>query len=166
MAQVFVAIGSNVDASMRMQQAAAALRARFADARFSHCYRNPAFGFEGEDFLNAVVGFSTSLSIDELLQQLREIETRCGRGVADPKWGPRAMDLDLLLYDDVIGSGPGYTLPRRDLQQRVYMLGPLAELASARVYPGSARTIGEIWADFPQAQHTMTRTEMDLGAGR
>ena len=164
MPQVYVAIGSNVDAAMRMQQVAAAIRARFADARFSACYRNPAFGFAGEDFLNAVVGFSTALPIESLLQQLRQIEMACGRGAADPKWGPRAMDLDLLLYDAVIGSGAGYTLPRRDLQQRVYMLGPLAELAANEPLPATGQTIGEVWAAYPQAQHVMIRTDIELNA--
>jgi 2-amino-4-hydroxy-6-hydroxymethyldihydropteridine diphosphokinase len=164
MSQVFVAMGSNVDALGRMQQAARALKQRFAAARFSRCYRNPSFGFEGPDFLNAVVGFDTALPIPALLQGLREIEAQCGRGPIDPRWGARAMDLDLLLYGDVVGSGPDYTLPRRDLRQRVYMLGPLAELAPDRLYPPSGPTIGELWAAFPQSEHPLCALDLDLNA--
>lgn len=164
MTPVFVAIGSNIDPTVRIVQAASAIRQRFADVRFSRCYRNPVFGFEGADFLNAVVSFSTQLSIALLLQALREIEIQCGRAAPDPKWGPRAMDLDLLLYDDVVASGPGYTLPRRDLRQRVYMLGPLAELAPDWRYPPAGPTIGQLWALFPQSEHTLTATELDLNA--
>jgi 2-amino-4-hydroxy-6-hydroxymethyldihydropteridine diphosphokinase len=162
MEQVFVAIGSNVDAAERMVQAAGALKRSFSDTHFSHCYANPAFGFEGPNFINAVVGFHTELPIPPLLAVLRDIEFQCGRGADDPKWGPRAMDLDLLLYDAVVGAGAGYTLPRPDLLKRAYMLGPLAQLAPQCVYPPAGPTIGQLWARFPNAQHSLTRVELDL----
>ena len=164
MVQAYVAIGSNLDPATRMQQAARALRQRFPDARFSRCYRNPAFGFEGPDFYNAVVGFSTALPVAALLPALHEIEALCGRARGDPKWGPRKMDLDLLLYGDAVGSAPGYTLPRRDLTRRVYMLGPLAELAPECTYPPSGPTVGELWQQFPRAGHVLEPVELDLNA--
>jgi 2-amino-4-hydroxy-6-hydroxymethyldihydropteridine diphosphokinase len=162
--QAYVAIGSNLDPAARMQQAARALRQRFPDARFSRCYRNPAFGFEGPDFYNAVAGFSTTLPVHALLPSLHEIEAQCGRARADPKWGPRKMDLDLLLFGDAVGSAPGYTLPRRDLTRRVYMLGPLAELAPECIYPPSGPTIGELWQQFPRAGLVLEPVELDLNA--
>src|SRR5690348_3778832 len=109
--EIFVALGSNVAPEQRLTQAARGLRRRFADVRFSACYRNRAFGFDGPDFINAVASFTTALPIAQLLTQLRAIETESGRGVDDPKWASRAIDLDLLLYGDEVGSGPGYTLP-------------------------------------------------------
>lgn len=148
MSAAFIAIGSNIDPETRLRQAARALRRGFADVRFSGCYRNPAFGFHGADFVNAVAGFSTTLSIEALLAELRAIETECGRGPADPKWGPRAIDLDLLLFGQVVGRGAGYTLPRPDLARRAYMLGPLAELAPDYRYPPAGPAIGELWAQF------------------
>jgi 2-amino-4-hydroxy-6-hydroxymethyldihydropteridine diphosphokinase len=162
--QAFVAIGSNLDPAARMLQAARAIKQRFPDARFSRCYRNPAFGFEGPDFYNAVVGFSTALPVEALLPSLHGIEALCGRARADPKWEPRKMDLDLLLYGDVVGAGPGYTLPRRDLARRVYMLGPLAELAPDRLYPPAGPTIGQLWEQFPRAEHVLEPLELDLNA--
>jgi 2-amino-4-hydroxy-6-hydroxymethyldihydropteridine diphosphokinase len=163
-AQVFVALGSNIDPAQRVLQAARALKDSFNDARFSACYRNPAFGFEGADFINAVTGFSTSLPIPSLLQLMRQIEAHCGRLPAAPKWAPRAMDLDLLLYGDEVGSGAGYTLPRPDLLKRVYMLGPLAQLAPDLVYPPSGPTIAELWARFPHAADALVAIEPDLNA--
>jgi 2-amino-4-hydroxy-6-hydroxymethyldihydropteridine diphosphokinase len=162
--QVFVAMGSNVDPSARMLQAAAAIKRRFGDARFSRCYRNAAFGFEGPDFLNAAAGFTSALPIESLLASLWEIELACGRGRDDPKWEPRAMDLDLLLYGDVVGTGRGYTLPRRDLSRRAYMLGPLAELAPDWLYPPSGPTIAQLWARFPQSGHLLSPLTLDLNA--
>lgn len=159
-----MAIGSNVEPETHVRQAALALRQLFPDCAFSACYRNPAFGFQGADFVNAVAGFCTALAIDALLAQLRAIETRCGRGAADPRWGPRAIDLDLLLYGQVVGSGNGCTLPRPDLVRRAYMLGPLAQLAPQCRYPPSGPTIAELWARYPGAGQALRRIELDLNA--
>lgn len=160
--QAFVAIGTNIDPHARMLQAAKALKRSFSDVRFSKCYRNPAFGFDGPDFFNAVAGFSTALAIAQLLQELREIEAQCGRQACAPKWEPRAMDLDLLLYDAVVGTGPGYTLPRPDLLKRAYMLGPLAQLAPELLYPPSGPTIGDLWRAFARADGSLFALELDL----
>jgi|ERR1017187_10392745 2-amino-4-hydroxy-6-hydroxymethyldihydropteridine diphosphokinase len=164
MSQVFVGLGSNIDPAARLLEAARLLRMHFPDTHFSACYRNPAFGFQGADFINAVAGFSTGLPVPQLLRVLHAIEAQCGRGREDPKWGPRAMDLDLLLYGDQVGEGPGYTLPRRDLLRRVYMLGPLAELAPHVRHPVSGESIGALWAAFAQADYAMTATAPDLNA--
>ncbi len=160
--RVYVSIGGNVEPQSRLPTAARALRQRFPTARFSGVYRNPAFGFEGADFFNAVVGFDTILSVAELLSQLHAVEAECGRRRDDPKWAPRTMDLDLLLYGDVVGDGPGYTLPRRDLTQRIYMLGPLAELAPECWYPPSGPSIGELWARYPRQEPGLTPVALDL----
>ncbi len=164
MTQVFVAIGSNVDPVTRVIQAAQQIKRRHPGARFSRCYRNPAFGFEGADFINAGAGFDSLLPIAELLRSLREIETQCGRGPADAKWGPRSMDLDLLLYGDVVAVGPDYTLPRRDLLQRAYMLGPLAELAPDWPYPPSGPPVRPLWAERSQSAHVLLPLDLDLNA--
>lgn len=164
MTGAFVALGSNIEPEVHLAQAARLLRQRFHSARFSACYRNPAFGFSGADFVNAVAGFDTALTIEALLTELRDIETQCGRGPADPRWGPRAIDIDLLLYGDTVGSGPDYTLPRPDLVRRAYMLGPLAELAPGLRYPPAGPSIAELWHRFPEAPAGLRRTELDLAS--
>lgn len=162
MPQVFVALGSNINPVQRLAQAAQALRQHFADIHFSTCYRNAAFGFEGPDFYNVAAGFNTSLSIVELLAVLHAVEALCGRGREDPKWAPRAMDIDLLLYGEEVGEGPGYTLPRKDLTRRIYMLGPLAQIAPQWRYPPAGPTIGELWAAFPREGLALIPAELDL----
>jgi 2-amino-4-hydroxy-6-hydroxymethyldihydropteridine diphosphokinase len=162
--EAFVALGSNIDPEQHLARAARALKQRFAQVRFSACYRNQAFGFQGPDFLNAVAAFATVLPIAELLATLRAIEAESGRGAADPKWGPRAIDLDLLLYGQQVGAGPGYTLPRPDLTRRVYMLGPLAELAPERRLPPEGPTFAQLWSRYPRDQHPLERVAFDLNA--
>ena len=157
MPEVYVAAGSNVEPERRVQQAVAELEREFPGVRFSAWYRNRAVGFEGEDFINLVAGFTTALPVQAVLERLHAIESRCGRGRDAPRWAPRAMDLDVLLYGDLVCEEPGLKLPRPDLVQRAYMLGPLAELAPQVLHPTAGLTIGELWRRFDRNAHRLER---------
>jgi 2-amino-4-hydroxy-6-hydroxymethyldihydropteridine diphosphokinase len=95
--------------------------------------------------------------VDELLVVLRGIETACGRPREAPRWAPRTMDLDVLLYGDLVCRRPGLTLPRPDLLVRAYMLGPLADLAPELIHPTARVSIGELWRRFDQRAHPLER---------
>lgn len=157
MPQVFVAAGSNIEPERHLAQAVRELRRRFPDIRFSPWYRNQAVGFEGDDFINLVAGFTTGLAVQEVVAELRAVEELCGRTRAAPKWAPRSMDLDILLYGDLICDTPGLKLPRPDLLKRPYMLGPMADLAPEVRHPTAHATIGELWARFDRSAHAMNR---------
>jgi 2-amino-4-hydroxy-6-hydroxymethyldihydropteridine diphosphokinase len=157
MPQVFVAAGSNIEPEQKLALAIAELTRAFPGVRFSPWYRNRAAGFEGADFINLVAGFETPLSPLAVLERLHAIETRCGRPRDAPRWAPRAMDLDVLLYDALVLEGPPLTLPRPDLLKRAYMLGPMADLAPEFMHPTAGRSIGELWREFDQAAHPLTR---------
>jgi 2-amino-4-hydroxy-6-hydroxymethyldihydropteridine diphosphokinase len=157
---VYVAAGSNVDARRQLRLALGELDRSFAPLSVSRAYANKAVGFEGEDFVNLVLGFTTALPLAEVLARLHEIEALCGRPRAAPKWGPRSMDLDLLLYGDVVGTFPGATLPRPDLVKRPYMLGPLADIAPTLVHPTLHKTIAELWAAFDRTGHELRPVEL------
>jgi 2-amino-4-hydroxy-6-hydroxymethyldihydropteridine diphosphokinase len=162
MPRVYIAIGSNIEPQARVLRAAQLLRARFPGIRFSSCYRNAAFGFAGADFVNAVAGFDTDLDVAALIGELHAIEELCGRRRDDPKWAPRAMDLDLLLHGDAVGELAGTRLPRADLLRRSYMLGPMAELAPALCHPVTRRTMAEIWQQLAPDSAPLTRLDIDL----
>ncbi len=164
MARVYIAIGGNVEPERWFPVAARELKRRYPGVRFSSCYRNPAFGFEGADFLNAVAGFDTARSPEEVLSDCHEVEAICGRRRDDPKWAPRVMDVDLLLHGETIAETPTYRLPRPDLLQRCYMLGPLAEIAPEVRHPVTGRTIGEHWRELARAPHSLERIAMSLDA--
>lgn len=160
MTQVLVAAGSNVEPEHHLAAAMRDLAQAFPGARFSTAYRNAAVGFDGDDFLNLVVAFDTTLGPDAIVAELHRIEARCGRGRDAPKWAPRSMDLDLLLYGDLVGEGPGYRLPRPDLLRRAYMLGPAAQLAPAMRHPVEGCTLGELWARFDRDAHPLTPVQL------
>lgn len=159
MSQVYVAIGSNVNPEENVAKAARELQRVFPSARFSSWYRNRAVGFDGDDFVNGVVGFTTDLPLRGVIEHLHAIEALCGRPRNAPRWAPRAMDLDVLLYDNVVCNEPTLTLPRPDLLKRPYMLGPLAELAPQVMHPTAGLTIGELWQRFDRDAHAMTRID-------
>jgi len=156
MADVFVAAGSNVEPERNLTRAVEEMRREFPDIRFSSWYRNPAVGFQGDDFINFVAGFTTDLPVRDVIQRLQAIETVCGRPREAPRWAPRSMDLDILLYDALVLDEPRLKLPRPDLLKRAFMLGPLAEIAPDLVHPTLGVTIGELWQRFDQAAHPMT----------
>ena len=160
--QVFVAAGSNLEPEKNLAHACAEMLHSWPDAKFSRAYRNVAVGFEGPDFINLVVGFSTAHPVDAVIARLRAIETRCGRPRYAPKWASRTMDLDVLLFGDLVVKTDDYTLPRPDLLKRPYMLGPLAEIAPDVVHPTEHRTIGELWEHFDRNGHEMTAVKLKL----
>jgi 2-amino-4-hydroxy-6-hydroxymethyldihydropteridine diphosphokinase len=157
MPAVYVAAGSNVEPERNLREALAELRREFPSVRFSSWYRNRAEGFVGDDFLNLVAGFDSALPLHDVLARLHAIEALCGRPRNAARWAPRSMDLDVLLYGDLVCEEPGLKLPRPDLLKRAYMLGPLAELAPAVRHPTAGLTIGELWRSFDQAAHPLER---------
>jgi 2-amino-4-hydroxy-6-hydroxymethyldihydropteridine diphosphokinase len=158
---VLVAGGSNVAPLENLRTALQVLQEHFAPLRVSRAYANAAVGFEGEDFVNLVVGFDTALPVDAVIERLHEAEAACGRERDAPKWAPRSMDLDILLFGSLVCDRPRLTLPRPDLLRRPYMLGPAAEIAPETVHPTARRTLAELWRDM-QRHETHVLRPVDL----
>ena len=155
MADVYVAAGSNIEPEKNLGRALDELERAFGAVAISPAYRNAAVGFAGDDFINLVVGLRTSDSPAQVKQTLERIEVLCGRPRVAPKWAPRTMDLDILMYDQVVSDEPGLILPRPDLLRRAFMLKPLADLAPGLRHPIRQRTIAELWAEFPSADQAL-----------
>ncbi len=160
MPDVYVAAGSNIEPKQNLRTAINALKRRLGDVQVSRAYRNKAVGFEGPEFVNLVIGFKADLTLTEVLSVLQAVEGLCGRARKAPKFEPRTMDLDLLIYGDMVCATHAITLPRPDLVKRAYMLGPLAELAPNLVHPTLHKTIGELWQEFDQSAHPLTLVEL------
>lgn len=150
MSEVFVGIGSNVEPERRIREALRLMRQRFGALRISPVYRNPAVGFQGDDFYNLVVGFQSNGQVAALNAALDEIEEQCGRLRGGPRFAPRTLDLDLLLYGDLVTESP-VSLPRREILQYAYVLKPLVDLAADRRHPVTGRSFAEHWREFDAA---------------
>jgi 2-amino-4-hydroxy-6-hydroxymethyldihydropteridine diphosphokinase len=160
-ARVYVAAGSNVAPVENLRRALDILDRYFAPLTVSAAYANAAVGFEGEDFVNLVIGFTSGLTLREVLERLHEAEAACGRERDAPKWAPRAMDLDILLFGNLVCAESGVTLPRPDLLRRPYMLGPAAEIAPDLVHPTAHRTLADLWRAMQAGQsHEMRPVDL------
>lgn len=144
--EVWVALGSNRDPYQEFPRAIQTLAEKFGSISVSTVYRSPAEGLVGPDFLNCAAGFCTTLSVDELTRALKTIETLCGRQRGDVVEGPLGLDIDLLLYDDVIQGPPQRELPHPDILTKPYVLAPLAEIAGQRLHPRLRQELSELWA--------------------
>jgi len=159
--EVYVAAGSNIRPRAHLREALAALAAAWPGLRASRAWSNAAVGFAGDDFINLVVGFETGEPLAKVLERLKAIEQASGRERGAKKWAPRTLDLDLLLYGDLVGQFPGATLPHADLVERAYVLGPLAELAPQHRHPVLGATIGALWRDFDRNSHALREVSLD-----
>lgn len=155
MTAAYVAAGSNVRPEHYLSLALRAMAAAFGPLTLSPAYRNQAVGFEGDDFINLVVGFQTENPVAEVRQQLQKIEAACDRPPGAPKWAPRTMDLDILLFGDLVSNEPGLVIPRPDLLKRPYMLKPMADIAPDVVHPTLGKTMRELWEGFDSEGHSM-----------
>ena len=165
MADAYVAAGSNVRPRASLTQALGLLAREFQGLRASRAFANAASGFVGDDFINLVVTFPAELPTEQLLERLKMVEQACGREPGVPKWGPRTLDLDLLLHGDRIGRVAGKNLPHPDLLTRAWVIGPLAELAPALTHPVTGQRIDAIWQQFDRHAHPLTPVSLD-GADR
>jgi len=140
-----IGIGGNLgDVATTIGHAFAALDAlpETQVMRRSRLYRTPAWGMTLQpDFINAAVVLSTRLPAEALLEELLRIEREAGRDrdAQTERWGPRALDLDLLLYGDELIAHPGLCVPHPHLHERAFVLVPLAEIAPDALVPGRGR---------------------------
>jgi 2-amino-4-hydroxy-6-hydroxymethyldihydropteridine diphosphokinase len=163
MTDVYLAAGSNVEPEKYLARALRELAAAYGPLTLSPAYRNQAVGFSGDDFINLVVGFRTEDEVATVRRQLQKIEAACDRPPDAPKWAPRTMDLDILLFGDLVSDEPGLKIPRPDLIKRPYMLRPIADIAPDVRHPISGKTMRELWESFEGDAHSMLEVDLDRG---
>jgi 2-amino-4-hydroxy-6-hydroxymethyldihydropteridine diphosphokinase len=143
----YIGLGSNLqDPPFQVQQALDALDGLRASRvlRRSSLYRTAPWGFSAQpDFVNAVAEMETGLAPRELLDGMLEIERRAGRIRDGARWGPRVIDLDLLVYGDRQLAQQGLEVPHPRMAERAFVVFPLAELAPDLELPGIGR-VGEL----------------------
>lgn len=141
--KAFILLGSNQGQRKRFLQKATLLIAEQCGSivKTSSVYETAAWGNTKQSpFLNQVIIVQTTLSPDALMQQLLKIETALGR-IRTMKYGPRTIDLDILFYDELIYHSTVVTLPHPAIQDRKFVLIPLAELLSGKIHPVYKKSI-------------------------
>lgn len=155
MAQVWVGIGSNCERQRYISAGLDALQRQFGPLRLSRVFESEAVGFSGDPFFNLVAGFDTGLGVGELAQCLRAIEYDHGRHADTPRSGSLTLDIDLLLYDDLVGEHEGVVLPRAEIDYNAFVLWPLAEVAGELCHPVSGVPFNQLWQAFDRQQQRL-----------
>lgn len=149
MGTAYLSLGSNIEPEKHLRAAIAELRERFGEVLLSPFYRTPSVGFTGPDFLNAAARIETELSAEQLDAWLHALEDRHARDRSGPRFSSRTLDIDLLLYDDIVMRGEDHLeLPRSELTKQAFVLKPMADIAPDVVHPTSGKTLGELWAEM------------------
>jgi 2-amino-4-hydroxy-6-hydroxymethyldihydropteridine diphosphokinase len=158
MARVYVSLGSNIDRKQNIASALNLLDEAFGPLERSSVYESQAVGFVSPAFYNLVVGFETDDPPRDVQQVLRHIEKQNAR-IRTEQLSARTLDLDLLLYDDLVVDEEGLKLPRNDITRYAFVLGPLAEIAGDERHPVTGERFASMWSGFDDSGQRLTRIE-------
>jgi len=159
-ARVYFSIGSNQEPRKHIDLALRELGRRFGHLDVSPVYRNQAIGFDGADFLNLVVGLNTSKSVHDIRLEIEAIHELAKRSRQGGKLVSRTLDIDLLLYAQLVTAGPPLKLPRVDVLKYAFALRPLADIAPDECHPETGLTFAEHWKAMDQDEHPLTLVQV------
>lgn len=144
----FISIGSNIDKDTHIPSSLNSLKKLFGKIICSSLYETEAVGFEGEDFHNLIVQFDSSLDAREIANLLKQIEHEHGRTRDDRKYAARTLDLDLILYGDLVITDGKPQIPRDEIERYAFVLEPLAEIAPDLLHPISHKSYVQLWSEY------------------
>ena len=165
MPRVYIGIGSNIDRDANIRKGVVAIMKKFGKVEMSSVYESEAYGFRGDDFYNLVARFDTDMQIVDLAASLREIEYKFGRRRQAERFLPRTLDIDLLLYGDLVQHDEEYDLPRADIVRYSFVLCPLAELAGHERHPELGKRFIDLWEDFDKRKQPLHRINFTMSSG-
>ena len=154
---VYVSAGGNIDPEANLQTACRALTERFGELTVSPVYRTAAVGFDGDDFLNLVISFTTTEDIHAVNAVLVDLENAAGRDRSAGSFSSRTLDLDLLLYGQTVFAAGKLRVPREDILKYAFVLAPLADMAPELEHPVAGKTMRALWAEFDEDAQQIER---------
>ena len=155
MATIYLGLGSNIRPEENLSLGVRELRSKYGELDVSSVYRSTAIGFDGNDFLNLVVGLQSDDTPAEIVDEIERLHNLAGRDRTGKKWGPRPLDIDLLLYNDLVTDERRLRVPRSDVLNYSFVLRPMAELAPELVHPVTGKTMLSHWQEFDAERHPL-----------
>ncbi len=159
---VYLSLGSNIEAEKHLRLAISELHRRYGELRLSPVYRNKAVGFDGDDFLNMVVGVDVGSDVETMLEEIEVIHGLAGRRRGNSRFSSRPLDIDILLYGQRVSKAPPVTIPRPDVLLYPFVLKPLCDVAPDDVHPETGRSFAEHWKAMKQGGHDLQRLDIEL----
>jgi 2-amino-4-hydroxy-6-hydroxymethyldihydropteridine diphosphokinase len=161
MPTAYVSIGSNIERDKNIPSSLLALERCFGALTVSSVYESESVGFIGAAFYNLVVGFEADLPVKAIAKQLRQIELEHGRTREAQKFSARTLDLDLILYGDLVVSDGRLQIPRDEIERYAFVLEPLAEIAADLVHPVTGKSYGLLWQNFDKSDLKQKRVMLE-----
>ncbi len=161
MPEVFASLGSNRDRERNIVSAVTAIGRRFGSLTCSTVYQNKAVGLESNDFLNMVLSFQTEIGPLKVQEIFRQIEADHGRKRQKKKFHSRTLDIDLILYGDLVTDTGPLKLPHADILEYAFVLRPLAEIAPGLLHPSEQRSYQQMWREY-QGNHELRPVNLIL----
>ena len=162
--RAYISIGSNIERDANVRAAVQALRQRFGSVALSRVYESRPIGFEGENFYNLVAAFDTDELPEAVVVILHDIERQLGRKRSTSHFTSRTIDLDLLLYGDLVRDDPALPVPRPEVTEYACVLRPLAELAPEARHPRSGETFATLWMRFDKSTQPLSPVALELAS--
>lgn len=162
MATIYISLGSNIEREANTRAGVRALQQEFGELDLSSVYESEAVGFEGDVFYNMVIACDSQLDVHATNSKLAQIEDENGRDRSGPKFSSRTLDLDLLLYDDLVINEKGLHLPRDEILKYAFVLWPLAEIAPHLVHPVAGKDYAKLWAEFDKSKENLRPIEFEF----
>jgi len=160
--RAWLGVGSNIDAELHISSAIYALRGFYSNLVISPVYESQSVGFDGDNFLNLVVGIETNETIDELHQVLKSIEDNNGRSREGEKFSSRTLDIDLLTYGDEDLTEKGVNIPRHEILIYAFVLRPLSDVAPEEIHPHLGLSYQKLWDGFDQDSQPMLEYQISF----
>jgi len=161
-ADAYISLGSNIDREALTRAGVMALHQRFGELRLSSVYESEAVGFKGENFYNMVIVLHTDEDVWQVAQMLRQIEDEHGRDRSGPRFSSRTLDLDLLLYDDLVINENRLQIPRNEILLRAFVLWPMAQVAPDLLHPVVKKSYAELWQAFDKSKEKLEPVEFEF----
>ncbi|MEQ1635558.1 MAG: 2-amino-4-hydroxy-6-hydroxymethyldihydropteridine diphosphokinase [Methylococcales bacterium] len=161
MPTAYVSIGSNIQRDIHIPNSLKALKQKFGELTLSSVYETAAVGFAGDAFYNLIVGFNTELTAKEVANILREIELAHGRTRDCQKFSARTLDLDLILFGDLVLNDKRLQIPRDEIERYAFVLEPLAEIAPTLQHPVKHVDYASLWQAFDKTALQQQRINPD-----
>ncbi|MDM8557344.1 2-amino-4-hydroxy-6-hydroxymethyldihydropteridine diphosphokinase [Candidatus Parabeggiatoa sp. HSG14] len=160
MARIYVSIGSNIEPLRYIRASLFDIEQHYGTLMLSSIYESKAIGFRGDNFYNLIAAFDTDMDVHTVAHTLRTIEKNNGRQRTDNRFSARTLDLDILLYDDLILKDNEIEVPREEILKYAFVLLPLSEIAPTLKHPVIGQSYAELWQTFDKKDQSLWRVNL------
>ena len=162
METVFVGIGSNINRESNIQGGIRALEKQYGSITLSSTFETVPYGFEGDNFYNLVAAFETADDVHDIAARLRVIEYEFGRSRKEIRYSSRTLDIDLLLYGDLVLDDEKVRVPREDVLEYPFVLCPLAEICPEGIHPLEKKSYQQLWDEYQGDRDTIWKVNLPI----